>query len=83
MRGEALVITRRGRPVARLVPIETGQRVLTPAQHATVDGSVERPCVLTLQALAGFVFAVTRKEPVPRREAAADGRSFDAACSAM
>jgi predicted nucleic acid-binding protein len=64
---------------------------------AIVDSSVERPCVLTLQALAEFVFAVTRMDLVPRREAvaqarnwlivfpivAADGRAFDAACSAM
>jgi prevent-host-death family protein len=33
-RGEAFVITRRGRPVARLVPVEVGQRVLTPEQQA-------------------------------------------------
>ena len=33
-RGEAFVITRRGRPVARLVPNEAGKRVLTPEQQA-------------------------------------------------
>ena len=32
--GEAFVITRRGKPVARLVPIEPGRRVLTPEQQA-------------------------------------------------
>jgi prevent-host-death family protein len=32
--GESFVITRRGRPVARLVPIEPGKRVLTPEQQA-------------------------------------------------
>ena len=32
--GESFVITRRGRPVARLVPIAAGKRVLTPEQQA-------------------------------------------------
>jgi predicted nucleic acid-binding protein len=64
---------------------------------AIVDGSVERHCVLTLQALAEFVFAVTRKDLVPRPEAVAqarnwltvfpivvaDVRAFDVACSVM
>jgi prevent-host-death family protein len=41
-RGEAFVITRRGRPVARLVPVETGQRVLTPEQQAARARALER-----------------------------------------
>ena len=32
--GESFVITRRGRPVARLLPIAAGKRVLTPEQQA-------------------------------------------------
>lgn len=62
-----------------------------------VDRSIERPCILTLQALAEFVFAVTRKALVPRREAvaqardwlqafptaAADARALDAAYAAV
>jgi prevent-host-death family protein len=32
--GQSFVITRRGKPVARLVPIESGKRVLTPEQQA-------------------------------------------------
>jgi prevent-host-death family protein len=32
--GESFVITRRGKPVARLVPIEPGKRLLTPEQQA-------------------------------------------------
>jgi prevent-host-death family protein len=32
--GEELVITRNGRPVAKLVPIAAGRRVLTPVQQA-------------------------------------------------
>lgn len=32
--GESFVITRRGKPVARLVPVEPGKRVLTPEQQA-------------------------------------------------
>ena len=30
--GESLVITRHGKPVARLVPVEPGKRVVTPEQ---------------------------------------------------
>lgn len=41
-----------------------------------VDRSVEGPCVLTLQALAEFVYAVTRKTLVPRREAVAHARDW-------
>ena len=41
-RGEAFVITRRGRPVARLVPIEAGKRVLTPEQQAIRQRLLER-----------------------------------------
>ena len=33
--GESFVITRRGKPVARLVPVEPGRRVLTPEQQAS------------------------------------------------
>jgi prevent-host-death family protein len=32
--GEELVITRNGRPVAKLVPVAAGRRVLTPEQQA-------------------------------------------------
>jgi predicted nucleic acid-binding protein len=41
-----------------------------------VDRSIERSCVLTLQGLAEFVFAVTRKALVPRREAVAQARDW-------
>lgn len=41
-----------------------------------VDRSVERPCVLTLQALAEFVYAVTRKNLVPTRQAVAQARDW-------
>jgi predicted nucleic acid-binding protein len=44
-----------------------------------VDRSIERPCVLTLQALAEFVFAVTRKNLVPRQDAVAQARDWRAA----
>jgi predicted nucleic acid-binding protein len=44
-----------------------------------VDRSIERPCVLTLQALAEFVHAVTRKDLVPRRDAVAQARDWLAA----
>jgi len=40
--GEAFVITRRGKPVARLVPIEPGRRVLTPEQQAARQRALER-----------------------------------------
>lgn len=40
--GETFVITRRGTPVARLVPIEIGKRVLTPEQQATRERALER-----------------------------------------
>jgi len=62
-----------------------------------VDRSIEQGCIMTLQAFAEFVFAVTRKNLVPRREAVAqardwlavfsivtaDVRALDAAYSAM
>jgi prevent-host-death family protein len=41
-RGEAFVITRRGRPVARLVPIKAGGRVLTPEQQAIRQQLLDR-----------------------------------------
>ena len=41
-RGEAFVITRRGNPVARLAPIEPGQRVLTPEQQEIRQRVLER-----------------------------------------
>jgi predicted nucleic acid-binding protein len=41
-----------------------------------VDRSTERPCILTVQALAEFVFAVTRKALVPRHEAVAQARDW-------
>jgi len=44
-----------------------------------VDRSIERPCVLTLQALAEFVYAVTQKDFVPRRDAVAQARDWLAA----
>jgi prevent-host-death family protein len=40
--GESFVITRRGRPVARLVPIEAGRRALTPEQQAARARALER-----------------------------------------
>jgi prevent-host-death family protein len=40
--GESFVITRRGKPVARLVPVETGKRVLTPEQQAARERARER-----------------------------------------
>jgi prevent-host-death family protein len=40
--GETFVITRRGKPVARLVPIEPGKRVLTLEQQAARARALER-----------------------------------------
>jgi prevent-host-death family protein len=40
--GESFVITRRGKPVARLVPVETGKRILTPEQQAARERARER-----------------------------------------
>jgi prevent-host-death family protein len=40
--GESFVITRRGKPVARLVPIEPGKRTLTPEQQAARQRALER-----------------------------------------
>ena len=40
--GESFVITRRGKPVARLVPVESGKRVLTPEQEAARERARER-----------------------------------------
>lgn len=40
--GEAFVITRRGKPVARLLPMESGRRVLTPEQQAARERARER-----------------------------------------
>ena len=40
--GESYVITRRGKPVAQLVPIEPGKRVLTPEQQAARARALER-----------------------------------------
>ena len=40
--GESFVITRRGRPVARLVPVAAGKRVLTPEQQAARARARER-----------------------------------------
>jgi prevent-host-death family protein len=40
--GESFVITRRGKPVARLVPVEPGRRVLTPEQQAARARALER-----------------------------------------
>lgn len=40
--GESFVITRRGKPVARLVPVDTGKRVLTPEQQAARERARER-----------------------------------------
>ena len=40
--GESFVISRRGRPVARLVPIEVGKRVLTREQQAARARALER-----------------------------------------
>jgi predicted nucleic acid-binding protein len=41
-----------------------------------VDHAIERPCVLTLQAMAEFVWAVTRKALVPRNQAVAQARDW-------
>jgi predicted nucleic acid-binding protein len=43
---------------------------------AIVDRSIEHACVLTLQALAEFVFAVTRKGLVPVPEAVDQARNW-------
>jgi prevent-host-death family protein len=40
--GQSFVITRRGKPVARLVPVEPGKRVLTPEQQAARARALER-----------------------------------------
>jgi prevent-host-death family protein len=40
--GESFVITRRGKPVARLVPVEPGRRVLTHEQQAARARALER-----------------------------------------
>lgn len=40
--GESFVITRRGKAVARLVPIEPGRRALTPEQQAARARALER-----------------------------------------
>ncbi len=40
--GESFVITRRGKPIARLVPVEPGRRVLTPEQQAARARALER-----------------------------------------
>jgi prevent-host-death family protein len=40
--GESFVITRRGKSVARLVPIEPGKRILTPEQQAARQRALER-----------------------------------------
>jgi prevent-host-death family protein len=40
--GHSFVITRRGKPVARLVPVEPGRRVLTPEQQAARARALER-----------------------------------------
>ena len=40
--GESFVITRRGKPVARLLPVEPGRRVLTPEQQAARARALER-----------------------------------------
>lgn len=40
--GESFVITRRGRPVAQLVPVEPAKRVLTPEQQAARARALER-----------------------------------------
>ena len=52
--GEAFVITRRGKPVARLVPIETDKRVLTPEQQAARGRA--RECMQKGWDLGGFTF---------------------------
>ena len=40
--GESFVITRRGKPVARLVPVEAGRRILTTEQQAARERARER-----------------------------------------
>ena len=39
--GQSFVITRRGKPVARLVPIEPGKRLLTPEQQSQITWIAE------------------------------------------
>lgn len=43
---------------------------------AIVDGSVERPCILTVQALAEFVAVATRRRMKSRVEAVAQARDW-------
>jgi prevent-host-death family protein len=40
--GEEITITRRGEPVARIVPVRKGKRVLTPEQEAARARALER-----------------------------------------
>jgi prevent-host-death family protein len=40
--GESFVIARRGKPVARLVPVEPVKRILTPEQEAARQRALER-----------------------------------------
>ena len=40
--GEEITITRRGEPVARIVPIRKGRRVLTPEQEAALERTRKR-----------------------------------------
>jgi prevent-host-death family protein len=52
--GDSFVITRRGKPVARLAPIETGRRVLTPEQQAARERA--RECMRKGWDLSGLKF---------------------------
>jgi prevent-host-death family protein len=40
--GESFVTPRRGKPVARLVPVGPGKRILTPEQQAAQQRALER-----------------------------------------
>ena len=40
--GEEITITRKGRPVARIVPVPRQQRVLTPEQEAALERTRKR-----------------------------------------
>jgi prevent-host-death family protein len=53
--GESFVITRRGKPVARLVPVEPGKRILTPEQQAARQRALER--MLKGWDLGGYKFS--------------------------
>ena len=54
-------------------PAEGGKHAIA---AAIVDGAVERPCILTVQALAEFVAVATRRRMKARAEAVAQARDW-------